>query len=877
MKIELGVRRLWAALFLMTVGPVFSATFTVTNLADAGPGTIRQAITDANATPGADLIDFNIPGTPPFTIGLASLLPPIFETATIDATTQPGYSNKPIVSLNGIAVLSGNGLTLSSGGNVVRGLVIRNFPKYGIEALAAAGGTNTIQGCFIGTDQTGGSGQPNLVGGIHIGASSYNLIGGTNPYEGNLISGNTNDGVWIDGSPNSVGNVIVGNIIGLNAGGTAAIGNSKQGVRVSLAQFTTVGGPSVGARNVISGNGESGVTIEGVTSTNNLIQGNYIGLNAVGTASISNAQWGVRLLSGARYNLVGGPDAGQGNVISGNGKSGLDLNTGAQNNTVQGNLIGTSISGTVAVANRERGITMSGATNNLVGGAIAGARNVISGNLADGIQIFDVAARSNRVEGNYIGVDLTGTNRLGNGGAGIWIINAPANQIGGSTAGAGNVISGNAVHGVYLQSSGATGNQILGNLIGTDATGMVGLGNGAAYYGITIDKAPLNVIGGTLATARNVISSNNTGIWITGTGASNNTILGNYIGTDITGMNGLGNQKDGIVIGQVSFPNEFPRNNTVGGTALGAGNVISGNGFVNAFTGIAAANAPGTTIQGNQIGVKADGVSPLGNRGHNIDVDLATNCVIGGVSPSAWNVIANSGNSTDAQRSGIRLRNGVGNVILGNSIYSNGFLGISLSGSISTANDACDLDSGVNGKQNYPILKSCVSDGFTTHLRGSLDSTLAQAYMLQFYASPAPDGSGYGEGKAYLGAVTVPSAILCSNSFALTLPMGAPAGWVVSATATDPANSTSEFSPSIAIGGAPTLTIQAPAGDSTSISWLATNSFGGAWQLMQATNLTSPVVWFGVTNTPAVTSNGTWFTVPISTTNDTRFFRLWFQ
>lgn len=876
MSVRLQRRRLGAALLFGLAASAGAATFTVTNANDSGLGTLRQAITDANAAAGSDAIDFNLSGTAPFTINLLSGLPAISETVSLDATTQSGFSNKPVVVLNG-AALGGsiNGLTLNAGGNLVRGLVIRNFSKFGIEMTAAIAGSNTVQCCFIGTDATGTIAQSNNFGGIHIGASSDNLIGGTNALDGNVISGNNNDGIYIEGQPGSARNRVAGNWIGTTWGGTAALANAQQGIRIVAGQFNTLGGVEPGARNIISGNGQSGVTIEGATSTNNVVYGNYIGLSNTGTNAIANGQYGIRLLTGARFNAVGGTNTGEGNVISGNAKSGLDINTGAQNNSIQGNLIGTSKFGTNAVANGELGITMSGTTNNLVGGTSAGARNVIAGNLADGIAISDVNARSNRIEGNYIGVDVTGTNKLGNGRAGVWVTNAPANIIGSSAAGGGNVIAGNGTHGVYLQSQGASANQVLGNLVGTDANGTKGFGNGAGFYGIVIEKAAGNLIGGTLATARNIVSSNNTGIWISGTGASNNLIQGNYIGTDITGMNPLGNQKDGIVIGLATMP-EFPRNNTVGGTALGAGNVICANGGANFQSGIYAGNAPGTIIQGNLIGVKADGVTPLGNIGHNVELDLATNCVIGGTNSSAWNIIANA---VDPLRSGIRVRNGLGNAILGNSIYSNGLFGICFNGASPTANDigACDGDTGPNGKQNYPVLQSCVSDGLATRLRGYLDSTSGQTYLLQFYASPAADPSGNGEGKIYLGSSSIALSGACSNSFALTLPSGPPAGWVVSATATDPGNSTSEFSQTIGVSSAPTLSIQPASAGTSSISWLVTNSFGGTWQLVQATNLNAPILWTSVTNTPTVASNGTWFTVALDTTNSTRFFRLLYQ
>ncbi len=156
--------------------------------------------------------------------------------------------------------------------------------------------------------------------------------------------------------------------------------------------------------------------------------------------------------------------------------------------------------------------------------------------------------------------------------------------------------------------------------------------------------------------------------------------------------------------------------------------------------------------------MKADGVTPLGNIGHNVELDIVTGTLVGGTNPAAWNVIANA---VDPARSGIRLRtSGTGNIILGNSIYSNGAFGISLSGGappIVTLNDTglCDADTGPNNKQNFPVIQSAVTDGITTAVHGYLDSAAGQTYTLQFYASPTANPLGYGEGKLFLGTGTV--------------------------------------------------------------------------------------------------------------------------
>lgn len=862
------LRRFTAAFLLLTAFSLPAATYTVTSTNDSGAGSLRQAILDANANSGSDSITFNLSGSAPFTIKPASILPPISEPVILDATTQTGYSNQPLVSLDG-SLLGGNvisGLTLGSSGVVIRGLAIGAFPKYGIEM--GTFGSNVVQGCFIGTDASGTVVRANTSGGIHIGISTGNTIGGINANDGNLISGNGNDGIWIDGSPTSGPHVIAGNTIGLAWGGSVAMPNSKQGIRISSGVSIVVGGVVAGARNIVSGNTESGVAIEGNVATNNLVQGNYIGTDATGMLAIPNGQYGVRLVLGAWANIVGGTNSGAGNVISGNTSSGVDISTGAHDNRIQGNFIGTTKTGTAALGNMQLGVALSAATNNLIGGNSAAARNVISGNSQSGIFLLGSNARSNRIEGNYIGVGATGTSALPNGVSGIWASNAVANVIGGSTAGSGNVISGNSSHGVVLR-MGATGNWVQGNRIGTDASGTTKIGNGG--HGVVLDGAPANLIGGTNAVAGNLISGNVYGIQIFNAGASNNIVQGNRIGTDITGMTGIANSSDGISVGSGGAGTVL--NTLIGGGISGAGNLIS----FNTVVGLYLNNSSGTQIRGNWFGLRADGIGSLGNVRHNIEVDAnVTSTTIGGLAPEDQNKIAFV---QSALYDGVRIRDGaLGISVLANHFYSNAGLGIDLGVDGVSTNDGCgDADGGANNGQNFPVLTGAVSDGMATSVKGSLESAVGKTYLLQFYASPVTDPSGYGEGQIFLGSANVTLGGVCSNTFNATLPTGAPAGWVVSATASDPANNTSEFSLTTVVGGVPALNILSTNAGLASLSWLVTNAYGGSWQLVQATNLTPPVVWSAVTNSPTVLSNGTLFSLNLPSTNGTRFFRLRYE
>ena len=301
-----------------------------------------------------------------------------------------------------------------------------------------------------------------------------------------------------------------------------------------------MGGLTTAARNVISGNQSGGIV---VYSPANLVEGDYIGTTADGDAPLPNVNGIVIQSSG---NTIGGTDAGAGNVIAGNVASGGLLGGGqiviifANDNLVEGNDIGTDAEGAALAGETGAGVALLDGTGNTIGGTTAAARNVISGN-AMGVR-FDFDSSVNVVEGNFIGTDLTGTVANANGGDGIEVLDgSTANTIGGTVAAgtAGNVISGNTATAWSITGAGTTGNVVAGNLIGTDITGTAALGNGLNGVGIDTGASD-NIIGGTTASARNIISANgNSGVQIIG--ANDNLVEGNYIGTDMTGTVGLGN------------------------------------------------------------------------------------------------------------------------------------------------------------------------------------------------------------------------------------------------------------------------------------------------------------------------------------------------
>ncbi|MGH7975100.1 MAG: right-handed parallel beta-helix repeat-containing protein, partial [Limisphaerales bacterium] len=397
---------------------------------------------------------------------------------------------------------------------------------------------------------------------------------------------------------------------------------------------------------------------------------------------------------------------------------------------------------------------------------------------------------------------------------------------------------------------------VQGNIIGLNSAGVGSLPNGNA--GVGISDAAANQIGGSSVAARNIISANgDAGIFMIGSGTDGNQIQGNFIGTDLSGTLARGNTYEGIYM-QANA-------NLIGGTAMGAGNLISANNT----RGIWLTNASRNTIQGNFIGTKADGTSALGNVDHGIDIDVnATNNTVGGLAAGAGNRIA----FAQTLYSGVRVRDGSrNNLISGNSIFSNGALGIDL-GTFGPAG-IYTCESGIaanaaNAGQNFPILSN-VYDGTIIRVRGSMPGAAGKTYSLEFFASPSGDTSGYGEGQVFLGQTNVTLGATCSANFTAYLPASVPSNWVVTATATDSANNTSEFSKWISMLPIPLL--QPPSvfsNQQISISW--TNN-GGNFALQQTFDLTPPVQWFDVTNAPLLTNH--FFVTTLAPTNNV-FYRL---
>lgn len=385
----------------------------------------------------------------------------------------------------------------------------------------------------------------------------------------------------------------------------------------------------------------------------------------------------------------------------------------------------------------------------------------------------------------------------------IQLSGPPPSSIGGTTSFDGLTISsatagGTVVQGLVINGffnginvlGGGSGIEIRGNFIGTDPTGTLGPGN--MNHGVQVSLSPTNVvIGGTSPSDRNLISGNSTaGVLVSKT--TNVLVAGNLIGTDRTGTKAIGNRY-GVFVSQLS--SEV----TVGGPTVGARNVISGNASSNVL--ISDATATNNVVAGNFIGTDLNGNAALGNGADGVFITFgASNNTVGGATAAEGNTIA-------FNNRGVLVDSGTGNAILSNSIFSNSGLGIDLGGDGVTPNNSSAASNGFrpNNLQNFPVLSGVTSYAtstttFTTLIEGTLTSTPNADFRIQFFASPAADPSGFGEGQQYLGETFVTTDQAGSASFTATFSVAVSLDWVVTATATANATGdTSEFSRAVGV------------------------------------------------------------------------------
>ncbi len=429
---------------------------------------------------------------------------------------------------------NGYGITISnaSANTTVSNCLISGNTDGGIAISESSG--NSIRGNKIGTSRTGTASIPNP-NGIAINNASNNIIGGTNAADRNILSGNTNSGITINAAA-STGNQIIGNYIGTEITGTGSLENGT-GIIIVNAGGNFIGGNTIEKRNIISGNIEGGIILNGSGTNDNIISGNYIGVDVSGLNICSN-HVGIMLKSNARRNIIGGTTPAERNILSGNTEIGVYIEA-SDSNRITGNYIGPDATGAGALKIGDTLIQANGielnvvSKYNIIGGYLPEERNIISGNRVYGM-IYYGQTSYNPVIGNYIGTDVTGNISLPNA-TGI-CVDAASNH----NLIKNNVLSGNISYGIFIVTTGSYYNEFKGNLVGTNAAGTSAVPNdaglllgGGARYNIIGGTNPgdRNIFSG----------NRYDGILIADNTTDFNQITGNYIGTDITGMNALPN------------------------------------------------------------------------------------------------------------------------------------------------------------------------------------------------------------------------------------------------------------------------------------------------------------------------------------------------
>ncbi len=624
---------------------------------------LRGAIKAANTSVDSDVIRFNIAPAGPKTIavgaGVKSGLPVITGSdIVLDGTSQPGGGSQGI-RLDDPDVGDGeHGLVIEGSRVTVRGFTITRFDGWGIAVWH--GSAARIYGNRIGTADGVtdlGTGDD----GIRLQAGGSSIVGGAGPGEGNLVSGSDNDGIELHDSSD---NVIVGNMVGLTADGLGRLPNAGTGIELNGASSRNrVGGETTAERNFASGNDGIGVQLLGLMGTDgickapedNVVKGNYLGLD----------------VAGGRM------------APSGNRGEGIALHVCAH--------------------------------RNVVGGTTAAARNIISGNAADGVELDSTGGPGgtggvcdNVIQGNYVGLSPSGLGRRDNFDDGVGLDNAACNNVvGGSAPGARNYIAGNSNDGVDISRLGSDGNVVQNNVIGLGVDGSV-MHNG--YYGVLIRSKP-----------------------------QRNILRGNVIS---------GNMQGGIRIQDyLSYSNE---------------------------------------IRDNLIGTDVGGTAPRPNRGYGVWLYDGPNQTVIAGNTIMWNQLA-----------GVAVERRVGsdystrrNTITANDFAGNGGLGIDLipvAGVNAVDGVNNDIQIGNNG-MDAPVIADATSTGF----RG----TAPPGSKIEVFRSRPDAGETHGEGDMLVGTAIADTAGLWCAPTSTDL-----RGMQVTATATDATGNTSELAANTAVSG----------------------------------------------------------------------------
>ncbi|MCB9446641.1 MAG: right-handed parallel beta-helix repeat-containing protein [Ardenticatenaceae bacterium] len=784
--------------------------------------TLRAAIQEANASPGADDIVCGLDSyaTNPI-VQPDSPLPAITEAALLEGGAR-GTANCGKMEINGIAAGADgvDGLRLLGDSATIRNVAIYNFSGSGIFIDSS---DNLVEENILGTNNSGTSLLSNHTG-IYVADGQGNTI------QHNIVSGNLMVGISVNGGSqthiingNSVGfwpssppkalpnlwgiaingglSNLIGSITAVN-GGNFIAGNHYGGIDLAPeSSFTTVQANYVGVTTVNTGlSNKMGIAMRGPSNTiggsptgHNTIAYNTDGIHLYNTPATNN-RVSYNIIGGAAGNLGDGiwvsDNASQNqitnNEIGSNGRSGIYIQadgTTCAKNQVRNNLIGTDQSYTADQGNGVDGILVKGVSCTTI------STNRIYFNDRHGIYINAAQPVTATIELNSIarngdsGILLSTSNNVVegnttsfNGQIGIWV-QGSYNQLTANKA-YGDDLSGHyQITGIRIDGSHNT--LIGGDLYAPQSEISDHHGSGLElkgsynsvqnYYihsnwdaGIDI-TGDNNVVGGA-GNGRNIISVNFDGIRLA-VGAANNQILGNYIGTDLTGVYDAGN----IVGVQV-----YGGSNQIGGTAVNEGNRIAYSQGPN--ISLNGSSATGSIIENNIIGPTVVDGSP------GIEI---TNSASGNTLRS--NQISSS------RGAGIAITSGTNNRLLSNILFGNSGLGIDLAPNGVTLNDTGDNDTGANQLQNFPVITT-VTAGTSTRIQGTLSSKASTSYTLQFYANTACDTAGYGEGERLLGQTSVTTNSSGQAGFDVTLAVGNVLGQYITATAADSSGNTSEFS-----------------------------------------------------------------------------------
>jgi hypothetical protein len=717
--------------------------FSVTNTSNSGPGSLRQAILDANASPGFDAIGVQIPAGFSHTIYLSSPLPAITDAIALD--------NLEITTFNSHAF---DGLVLASDNSTI------SITAHGFRTgIVVKGNDNQIGGPPASQLHTVIL-YDNSVDGIRIESGTGNQLTRMSIFGSGHMSINLgangatpNDPLDEDSGPNELQNTPVI---------TAAVGDYSGTLlkgRLDSKPDTTYRIEVYGSNNAAGAAGEA----------RSLLGQFNVTTDAAGTALFEQA---VSFYKVSQYITATATDpAGNTSELCEPTRiapgSTVVTNTNARG---AGSLFG-------AIVNSQANSGPDTITFNL-------PRPGVHRILLSAADIFPVWSPS------LLTIDAT--TQPGYGGTPVVELVGSAGSTGGGASAGLAFYTGNAIVIRGLAIGGFQSGIDMG-----ESTGRIE----ANYIGLAADGSPLpnevgikagsTTIGGTVAQARNVISANTTAGIVSVDGEGSDTVQGNYIGTNSAGNAAVPNGVGIILTGG---------NNTIGGTVAAARNVISGNigtgirldVYTDDFTTTDQYLA--NYVRGNFIGVAADGVTPLGNGGDGIVADGPA-AFIGGTLSGQANVIAyNGGNGVTVAIDPNEVGSGQKTSVRGNAIYGNAKLGIDLGNDGVTANDPADPDIGANTLQNFPMITAASSDGAATLVSGSFNSTPGATYTLDFYSAPAADPSGVAEGRTYLGSATITTDSASNAKFVASLPIPTPPGQVVTATATNAASATSEFS-----------------------------------------------------------------------------------